>query len=580
VQQKHYHALLNMDIDHDTKNWIKNAADERAAAAGMRFDVERATFACNWIEEHCCLYEGERAGQPLRLYPAEREFISRLYGWVRWSDEWQQYIRRFTHATFLAAKKNGKSPLAAAHNLYLLCADGEPGQKVYQAAANGQQAGIAQKHAINMVLQSPRLNVKSGGDCKINNTTLQITHLPTNSVLSILTGDDSRGARTKEGLNGSVTYDEMHVVNRQVEERTSRAGISRKEPLNVAFSTAGDDPSSVGAERFQYGRQVNKGERDDPHFLHVEYAAPKNATDAEIEENLEEYGRQANPAWGILVKPSEFRADWNRSRGKPREVARFKQYRLNIEVGSTNQWLSTAGWEKGKRNFTLADLARRDCWGALDLSRTFDMTAFVLMFPWPEEGPETIRVWPMFWLPEQTARERDHLFPFLSWARAGYLTLTQGATVDYTAVKEDIRSAITEHQLNVLKLFYDEHYANEVTQALHEGEQLGTERVAGVVAERIPFGQSLMYFTGPCKELERRIATGLVQHPGNSVLSWQVGHCEVWSDRNQNIRPVKPQPHSGKSIDGVVCMSMTASELMIVKTDDSNVYDFREPLVI
>ena len=44
----------------------------------------------------------------------------------------------------------------------------------------------------------------------------------------------------------------------------------------------------------------------------------------------EEYGMMANPSWGSIVKPSEFRADWETCKGKPREVARFKQYRLNL----------------------------------------------------------------------------------------------------------------------------------------------------------------------------------------------------------------------------------------------------------
>ena len=104
----------------------------------MGFSFLWASQACDWIEQHCCLYEGEQAGQPLRLYGAQRAFLMRLYGWVRWSDEWKQWIRRFTHATFLAPKKQGKSPLCAANNLYLLCGDGEKGQHVYQAAANGQ----------------------------------------------------------------------------------------------------------------------------------------------------------------------------------------------------------------------------------------------------------------------------------------------------------------------------------------------------------------------------------------------------------------------------------------------------------
>jgi phage terminase large subunit-like protein len=536
-------------VDRETKRWVRNAADELAAKAGMRFDAERGAFACGWIESYCHLYEGEHAGEPMILLPAWRDFFMRLYGWVRWSEEWGQWIRRFTHASFWGAKKNGKSPNCAAHNLYLLCGDGEQGQHVYQAAADGQNARIAQMHAVNMVRQSPAL----AADCKVNNTTLQITHLPTNSTLSILCGDDSRGAKTKEGLNGSVSYDEMHVVNREMEERTNRAGISRKEPINASFSTAGDDPSSVGFERCEYGRQVNRGERHDPHFLHVEYTAPAdNPTDARVDEHLDEYGKAANPAWGALVKPSEFRADWQRSKGKPREVARFKQYRLSLWVGSTNPWLDAAGWERGRRAYTLADLAGRDCLLGIDLSRTRDMTAAVLLFPWPEDGEDCLRLWPMFWLPEETARERDHLFPFVSWAAAGHLTLTPGGVVDYAAVKADVRAAVAAHNLNLLGLYYDAHYANELTQELVEGEEVGDARVPGLGCERVTVGQTLMVLSPLAKEWERLVIAGKVHHPGNPVMTWQVGHCQVWQDRNQNVRPVKPSPHSGKSIDGIM----------------------------
>lgn len=529
----------------------------------MRFDRERAEFAVNWKEKYLCLYEGEYAGQPLVLLPCWREFFMRLHGWVRWSDEWGQWIRRYTHGSFWGAKKNAKSPGCAAHNLFMTCADGEQGQKVYQGAKNGEQARIAQLHAVNMVKQSPELYA----DCKINNSTLEIKHLPTNSVLMILSGDDSRGAKAKEGLNGSISYDEMHVVNREMEERTSRAGISRKEPLNVSFSTAGDDPSSVGYERFQYGRQVNKGERHDPHFLHVEYCCPNDSpTEAEIEDNLDAYGKAANPAWGHIVKPSEFRADWQRSKGNAREVARFKQYRLNLWVGSTNQWLDVGGWERGREDFTLADLAGRECVGALDLSRTRDMTAFTLLFPGEDE---TVRVWPLFWLPEDTAKARNHLFPFLSWGKAGHLTLTPGGIVDYAVVKADIRRVVEEHGLVLKTLFYDEKYANELTQELTEGDG-GTP---GLGCERVVFPQSIMHFTGPAKEFERRVSAGLVRHPGNPVLSWQVGHCEAKTDSNQNVRPVKPAPHSGKAIDGVVCLCMGTAGVMAVPAPSMTIGD-------
>lgn len=549
----------NAGTDAETLAAVATAADERAVKAGCRFDPERADFACQWMETYLRLYEGDQAGQSLTLLPCWRDYFRALYGWVRWSAEWGCWVRRFTHASFWGAKKNGKSPMAAAHNLYLLCGDNEPGQKVYQAAANGEQARIAQMHAVNMVRQSPEL----AADCKVNNQTLLIAHLPTNSQLMILTGDDSRGAKSKEGLNGSVTYDEMHVVNREIEERTSRAGISRKEPINASFSTAGDDPSSVGYQRAAYGRQVNSGERNDIHFLHVEYTAPEKVKESDIEERLEEFGRQANPAWGRLIKPTEFRADWERSKGSPREVARFKQYRLNLWVGSTNQWLDSAGWERGGRKYTLADLAGRDCFAALDLSRTRDMTAFVLVFP--EDDGEGVTAWPMFWLPEDSARERDHLFPYRSWAAAGHLTLTKGGVVDYAQVKAEIRAAVRTHRLNLLKWFYDPHYAEEITQQLAEGETMGGETENGIGGERVSFPQTITHMTGPAKEFERRVSAGLVRHPNNAVMTWQVGHCEAKTDVNQNVRPVKPHPSSGKSVDGVVACVMCFAELLTQK---------------
>jgi phage terminase large subunit-like protein len=527
-----------MPIDRDTKDWIRNAADERAAKAGMRFDGERGQFVCDWIEGYCCLYQGSLAGQPLKLYEAQRDFVMRLFGWVRWSDEWDEWIRRFTHASLWKAKKNGKSPLAAAYNLYLLAGDNEPGQNVYMMAHDGQQARIAQMHAINMVEQSPAL----ADDCKVNKTTLQIMHKPSKSVVQIVTGDDKRGADSKHGYNGSVTIDEMHVVTRPMMDAVGRAGISRKEPLQVSFSTAGTDPSSVGFERCQYGRQVNGGERDDPHFLHVEYAAPQNATAAEIDERLEEYGKAANPAWGILVKPSEFRADWQRSKAEPRKLATFMQERLDVWVGSVNPWLDVLGWDRGRREFTLEDLAGRECFLGLDLSRTQDMTAAPLVFPWPEEGPECFRIWPLFWLPEATARARDHLFPYRTWADAGHLSLTPGDVVDYGAVEDEVVATVTAHRLKLVKIGYDKTYAEELTQRLTNA--LGCERMA--------VSQSLMTLTALCKDFERRVSAGQIQHAGNAVMSWQVGHVKVWTDRNQNIRPVKPDPKGGKSIDGIM----------------------------
>lgn len=530
-------------IDKVTRAWIRNEADRRAAEAGCRFDPERGQFVCDWVERYCYLYEGDRAGRPIELIAYQRDFLMRLFGWVRRSEEHGgEWIRRFTRASLWCPKKQGKSPTLAAIGLYLLCGEGEQGQKVYAGAKNGDQARIAQQHAYAMVEQSPELRAV----CKLNASTLRIVHIPTRSAMLTLTGDDSRGFRAKEGINGSILIDECHVFDREMHERTSRAGISRREPLNLAVSTAGDDPSSYGFERFEYGRQVNAGDRNDPGFLHVEYSAEQKPgeviTDAQIDERLEELGRKANPAWGVIVKPSEFRADWESSKGKPREVARFRQYRLNLWVGSTNAWLDTGGWDKGRRSFTLEDMRGRSCVMGLDLSRTRDMTSAVFLFPWDEDGAEVVRLWPTFWLPEQTAKNRDHLFPFRGWAEAGELTLTPGEVVNYAQVESDIIEAVRAHDLRVCGVYFDQWNA----------EELSTRLADALWCERVAVRQGWVTISPLAKEFERRVCAGLVHHAGNAVMDWQVGHVQVKADHNRNIQPVKPDGNTGKSIDGVM----------------------------
>jgi phage terminase large subunit-like protein len=550
-------------IDADTKDWIIDASDERAAAAGMVMDLEAAAHHIDWVQNNCCFYEGETAGKPFELLAWEKAFYVRLFGWRMWDPEWKQWVRRFRKGALWAAKKNGKSPFLAATALTLLINDGEKGNKIYMAAMNGEQARIAQRHAFEMVRMSPALS----DQCKLYANTLEIVHQASRSRQMVLAGNDSRGQKSKEGLNGSVLFDEMHVVDRGLEERVSRAGISRKQPLQLSMSTAGDDPSSIGKERYDHGKQVARGDRDDLRFLHVDYSVPEGTKESDIIANPTKYGQMANPSWGQIIKPSEFEADLKGSLGKPREMARFMQYRGNLWIGSTNRWLDLQAWEAcGTDDIGIPQLAGRECYMGLDMARRLDMAAAVFAFPWPELGEDGVFFWPMLWLPEGTAKSRDILYPLMTWARDGFLKLTPGDVLDYDRIKKDIREFVKS--VNLLEIFYDIHYANEITQQLVEGESNGDGGmfVDGFNCPRTEFKQDIRYLTTPCVELERRIKYNKVRHPRNPVLDWQVGHVEVKTDPNQNIRPVKPDPNSGKSIDGILGMVMSLHGVYAAQT--------------
>ncbi len=539
--------------DHDTKNWIRNAADDKAAAAGCRFEQERGQFVVDWIQKYCRLYEGDWAGQPMTLSDWQLDCTLRLFSWVKWSEKWQRWVRRFRQAAVFIAKKNKKSPTLAAWGLYLLAGDGEPGQKVFLLAKDGRQAReIAGKHATEMMLRSPEL----ADECRLNRSTMQITHLPTSSIMLPLSSSNERHKQSKEGLNGSVLVDETHVVDRDLMRRVSRAGISRSEPLQIEVSTAGNDPDSYGRERFDYALQVERGERDDPDLFTAIYAAPQDLSPEDLDQDPLKYAKMANPALGHTVDAEELLADYHKSKQSGLQShLDCLMYRFNIWQRSANPWLRAADWDACKRTFTEDDLAGQVCYAGLDLSRTKDMSALVLVFPIDEE--ETFRILPYFWLPTERAQELDHLFPALSWAAGGHLELTPGNVIDYGFIRGRFR--LLAQKFVIRELAYDPRFAEETTQTLEQGisDERGKLVEEGTGVPRFAFAQTDQNFAAPTEDFERLVIAGKLHHPGHPVLNWQAGHAQITLRPISKVkRVVKPKVHEPRGIDGIVAAIM------------------------
>ena len=542
--------------DHETKGWIKNPSDELAAAAGCRFDEARGRFVVRWIERYCRLYEGDWAGEPMRLTDWQLECTLRLFSWVKWSEKWNREIRRFRQASIWVAKKNKKSPTLAAWGLLLLAGDGEPGQKVFLCAKDGRQAReIAGRHAIEMLLQSDEL----AAECTINKNIMQITHLPTRSIMLPLSSSNSRTQESKEGLNGSTLIDEVHVVDRDFVRRISRAGISRSEPLQIEVSTAGNNPDSYGKQRFDYAAGVLAGTNVDQELFAAIYAAPQDLSDEALEADPLKYAAMANPALGHTVDQGEILADYQRSKKSLLALADFKMYRLNIWQRSASPWLRAADWEKCRRDFTLTDLAGRDCWAGLDLSRTRDMSALALVSP--GDAPEEYFLWLHYWLPEERVAQLDSLASFREWIKAGWLEATPGDVIDYGFIRAKFRELAA--QVNIVELAYDPRFAEETTQTIEQGtvDPAGKTLEEGLGIPRFAFAQTDANYSAVVCDMERLVIVGGLHHPGNPVLTWQVGHAKVLvRPISQSRRVVKPGGDDGRTIDGVVAAMMALAQ--------------------
>lgn len=588
-----------MTTDTITAAWTRNRSDDLAVTAGCSFDVRRAAYTVWWIERFCKLYEGEWAGSPLRLHDchecepwpvagewfdargnenettiadclarAERyiacvaaghevdwqyECVMRLYGWVKWSDRWKRNIRRFRKASIFLAKKNKKSPTLAANALYMTCGDGEPGQKVFLAAKDGQQAkDNAGRHAIEMLNLSPEL-MKA---CTVNKVEARITHEASRSFLKPMSSANAPSQKAAEGLNGSAFVDETHVVDREFMGRISRMGISRSEPLIAEFSTAGDDPDGYGKEQFDYAQKVIAGEVEDQQFFGLVYAAPQDVTDEELLADPLKFARMANPAMGHTVDPEELLEDVRTSHAKsPREFARCKMYRFNIWQHAHNAWLGQTDWAACGEAYTLEDLLGRTCWAGLDLSKTRDTTALVLAFE-PVLPAEHIKLWPLFWLPEARATALSDKVPFEQWGRDGHVELTPGNWIDYRAVRDRLNWIRDNFDLKCL--LYDPKFASELVHGLRADDEWDEDQVQ-------EFGQSNLNFASPTTEFERAVMAHELTHPNNPVLNWQASHVAVDEHKTTRIkRAVKPGTHTGdpRTIDGIVASIMAMAGAM------------------
>ena len=581
-------------INRITKSWMRNPSDELAVANGCSFDVLRGCHAVWWIERFCRLYEG--ASGPLVLsgchqcgtydlpnlteydewdeyaqeVSAQRALLfckcvdsahkidwqydctMRVFGWTRFSDRLQKQIRRFRESCIFVSKKNKKSPTLAAWATYMLAGDGELGQKVYLCAKDGSQArDIAGGHCVKMVEKSEDL----ASECTINKNLMRVTHVPSDSWLQPMSSANEATQKSKEGLNGSVFIDEVHVVDRRYVKRISRAGISREEPLMAEFSTSGDDPESYGKERFDFALKVQNGEIENQGLFAAVFAAPQDLSDEALAADPLKYGRMANPAMGHTVDPDEFLHDYEQSRTSPSNLATFKMYRLNIWQSSSNPFLSMADWDACGRDYTESDLVGRKCAAGFDLALKWDTTAFVLVFPWDddEEGNQQFRVLPYMWLPRDRARAMREKVGWYEFEKRGFITLTDGDVTDFPLIRRSIKDLC--EKFDVQQINYDDRFGESFCQQLQDEDCLPVR----------DFAQTPGNYNEPSFMLQRLVISGHLHHPRNAALSWMAGNLNL-----KKGMPCKPDTENHKKIDGMTALIMGLASALTMDNEQSS----------
>jgi len=547
-------------MDRVTRKWIRSEADEKAAAAGCKFDLAAADQVRQFFPKFLRHSKGPFAGKPFELQDWQwLHLVGPLHGWKRADGR-----RRFTVASCWVPKKNGKSTLAAGEVLWGLVGEVLTGQdagaEVFGGASDRQQASLIFNECAAMVLQSPELRKI----LRVVDTTKRIAFPPTSSyrVLS------KEAKKTGHGINASmVVLDELHLLDREMYDTLRYAGAARAQPLFIEISTAGRDLTSFGYERYQYAKQVQEGLIEDPELL--VYIAEADGNDVWAKPAQ---WQKANPSWGVTIDPERFRADFETAkRGSPGDRAAFCQLRLNIWQEQqaepwieVEKWDACKGWEstpvaKGDAtvakietlaSLNLTHLLGRKCYAGGDLSSTTDLCALALLFPdcGPKEDIFDLLAW--FWVPENGCKKRERLnkVRFDNWIAQGWIQQVEGDVIDFGLVRQKLQWAGTLFQIE--RVVFDEWNALQLLLEL---------RNDGFQTEK--FRQNMSFYTGPMKEMEKLILAGRIRHGGNPVLRWNVGNVLVRRDDADNVMPSKRK--SREKIDGLCAALMALAPCQI-----------------
>lgn len=530
---------------------LKKYKPTRFMATTSHYDKDAADYAVMFIES-LCHTKGTWAGKPFELIDWQEQIIRDLFGVLK-----PNGYRQFNTAYIEIPKKQGKSELAAAVALLLLCGDGEERAEVYGCAADRNQAKIVFDVAVDMVRFCPALSKR----VKILESQKKITYLPTNSSYQVLSAD----VANKHGFNThGVIFDELHTQpNRKLfDVMLQGSGDARMQPLYFLITTAGNDTNSICYEVHQKAIDIAEGRKVDPTFYSVIYGAAEDEdwTDPKV-------WKKANPSLGITVGIDKVKAACESAQQNPGEENAFRQLRLNQWVKQSVRWMPMDKWDACAFPVSEDDLEGRICYGGLDLSSTTDITAFVLVFP-PLDEEDKYYILPYFWIPEETLDlrvRRDHV-PYDLWERQGTLMTTEGNVVHYGYIEKFIEQL--GERFNIREIAFDRWGAVQMVQNLE-----------GMGFTVVPFGQGFKDMSPPTKELMKLVLEEKIAHGGHPVLRWMMDNIFIRTDPAGNIKADKEK--STEKIDGAIATIMGLDRAIRCGNDTgASVYDSRGLLFI
>lgn len=490
------------------------------------FDYDIASRHTDFIEKFCKLPSG-KVGQPLRLELFQKARLQAIYGFVDDND-----IRQYNECLIIEGRKNGKTTEVAAVELDLLIDDKEGAPQIYNVATMLDQAKLGFNAAYKMMMQSPQLRKwirKRASDlyCDINYGYIKAMASNSNSM----DGLDAHGA----------VIDELAAIkNRDIYDLIKQAMGARLQPLLFCITTNGFVRESIFDAQYEYAANVLNGTIKDLHFLPFIYEL-----DNPDEWDKEECWEKANPGLGTIKSKDYLR----QMVAKAKKDASFKPTVMvkdfNMKQNPISAWLRYEDIVN-ENAVPMEYLSHSYAIGGCDLSAVGDLTCSTLLLRKPDD--DNVYVLQQYFLPQskidKVEETQSKEAPYKLWAEKGWLTVNEGAQVDYSNVTKWFVDMVNTYDIRPLWICYDRALSGYWVPEM-EGFGFEMEKTA----------QGPITWSQPMKEMGAAFEEHKVVYQNNPILRWCLSNTAVKALNADGIATIQPvKIAQTRRIDGMVSL--------------------------
>lgn len=538
-------------IGRELKTQLEMLIQDIVYPSEYRFELEAAHKRIHFIEREIKHFEAPFAGKPFILTLEQKAIAEALFGFYFFDDELLgggKWVRRYKEFLLLIARKNGKTPFAAALTLAeWFC--GEPGQKIMCASNDYEQAGLVfdcinnfreESRALSRVTRKNNKGIFFGNP-KQRKKRGKFSSQNKGSIKKM-----SAKSGAKEGRNLKIVIvDEVHEMQDRTTVMPLRSSMTtQEEPLYMEITTEGVVHDGYLDERLRDARAVLRGELDRPRWLIWLYTQD---SEAEIW-NDERSWYKSNPMLGVVKKISDLRdlLEEARHNGSQRAFTLAKEF--NLKQLSSRAWLKESYIIECDGSFKLEDFSRSWCIVGVDLAETNDLCAVTFLFMKPNDPVKYM--YTMYFVPESKANDiqstdsptnvekRD----YREWERMGLCRIVAGNVIDDDVIAEYLYEIYNEYHIRPYRVGYDEWHAKEFARI--------TKQRFGDVAVKIKMSYESL--NTPTRTLENDMRDKAINFNNNEICAWCFRNTAVKHDSKGFVMPEKIAGYIGNKIDGTV----------------------------